>query len=290
MADLGAGERQYYLNHVIAPRPIALVSTIDAQGKVNLSPFSYFNLFSVDPPICIFSPSRRVRDNTLKHTLENLQEIPECVINMVDFGMVNQVSLSSSDFPKGINEFMKAGFTEIPSTLIRPPRVKEAPVQLECSIQEIISLGEKAGAGNLVLAEIKCLHIGEELFSSQGVLDQRKLDLVSRLGGEWYGRSTPETLFEIPKPNSKLGIGFDALPSFLKKSEYLTTKDLALLAGIEKIPLKEDCPLLNEDSSKTFKENQELFYQNLKEKIKEGKIQDAWILIVQLNPEAFPNG
>jgi flavin reductase (DIM6/NTAB) family NADH-FMN oxidoreductase RutF len=189
-----------YLQHAIAPRPIALVSTIDKDGKVNLSPFSFFNLFSANPPLCIFSPSRRIRDNTTKHTLENVLEVAECVINIVDHTIVYKVNQASAEYAKGVNEFTEAGLTELASLHVKPPRVAESPVQLECIVKQIIPLGVGPGAGNLVLAEIKTIHFREDLLDDTGKPIQENFDLVARLGGDWYTRVTPESLFALPKP------------------------------------------------------------------------------------------
>jgi flavin reductase (DIM6/NTAB) family NADH-FMN oxidoreductase RutF len=235
-SDISPLELQGYLQSAIAPRPICLASTIDKEGQVNLSPFSYFNLFSMNPPICIFSPSRRVRDNTTKHTLENLKEVPECVINIVNYAMVQQVSLSSCEYPKNINEFTKAGFTQIPSDLVAPPRVAESPIQLECTVAQIIALGEKAGAGNLVLAEIKKIHIAESVLNANNKIDQAKLDLVARLGGDWYARINEQNLFEVTKPNTQLGMGFDVLPKFIRDHAGLTSNEKAQLANCTTLP------------------------------------------------------
>jgi flavin reductase (DIM6/NTAB) family NADH-FMN oxidoreductase RutF len=235
-SDISPLELQGYLQSAIAPRPICLASTIDKAGQVNLSPFSYFNLFSMNPPICIFSPSRRVRDNTTKHTLENLKEVPECVINIVNYAMVGQVSLSSCEYSKDVNEFTKAGFTQIPSDLVTPPRVAESPIQLECTVAQIIALGEKAGAGNLVLAEIKRIHIAESVLNANNKIDQAKLDLVARLGGDWYARINEQNLFEVTKPNTQLGMGFDMLPTFIRESEALSNNEKAQLANCTTLP------------------------------------------------------
>ena len=235
-SDISPIELQGYLQSAIAPRPICLASTIDKSGQVNLSPFSYFNLFSMNPPICIFSPSRRVRDNTTKHTLENLKEVPECVINIVNYAMVGQVSLSSCEYSKEVNEFTKAGFTQIPSELVAPPRVAESPIQLECTVAQIIALGEKAGAGNLVLAEIKRIHIAESVLNANNKIDQAKLDLVARLGGDWYARINEQNLFEVTKPNTQLGMGFDMLPTFIRESEALSNNEKAQLANCTTLP------------------------------------------------------
>lgn len=234
--QLSTQEIQQYLQYAIAPRPICFASTIDLEGNVNLSPFSFFNLFSMNPPICIFSPSRRVRDNTTKHTLENIKVVPECVINIVNYNMVQQMSLSSCDYPKGINEFTKAGFTELASEFVKPPRVAEAPIQLECIVQEVITLGENAGAGNLVLALIKKIHIKEEVLDGNKHIDQTKLDLVARLGGDWYARITEANLFKVEKPNTKLGIGFDQLPVAIIASNLLTNNEKAQLANFDILP------------------------------------------------------
>ncbi len=234
--QLSTQEIQQYLQYAIAPRPICFASTIDLEGNVNLSPFSFFNLFSMNPPICIFSPSRRVRDNTTKHTLENIKVVPECVINIVNYNMVQQMSLSSCDYPKGTNEFTKAGFTELASELVKPPRVVEAPIQLECIVQEVITLGDNAGAGNLVLALIKKIHIKEEVLDANKNIDQIKLDLVARLGGDWYARITEENLFKVEKPNTKLGIGFDQLPVGIIASELLSNNEKGQLANYNILP------------------------------------------------------
>ena len=234
--QLSTQEIQQYLQYAIAPRPICFASTIDLEGNVNLSPFSFFNLFSMNHPICIFSPSRRVRDNTTKHTLENIKVVPECVINIVNYNMVQQMSLSSCDYPKGTNEFTKAGFTELASELVKPPRVAEAPIQLECIVQEVITLGDNAGAGNLVLALIKKIHIKEEVLDANKNIDQIKLDLVARLGGDWYARITEENLFKVEKPNTKLGIGFDQLPVGIIASELLSNNEKGQLANYNILP------------------------------------------------------
>ena len=234
--QLSTQEIQQYLQYAIAPRPICFASTIDLEGNVNLSPFSFFNLFSMNPPVCIFSPSRRVRDNTTKHTLENIKMVPECVINIVNYEMVQQMSLASCDYPKGTNEFIKAGFTPLASELVKPPRVAEAPIQLECIVQELITLGENAGAGNLVLALIKKIHIKEEVLDANKNIDQVKLDLVARLGGDWYARITQENLFKLEKPNTNLGIGFDQLPLGIIANDLLSNNEKAQLANYNILP------------------------------------------------------
>lgn len=235
-SDLTPVQLQNYLQYAIAPRPICFASTIDAAGNVNLSPFSFFNLFGTNPPMCVFSPARRVRDNTIKHSLENVLEVSECVINIVDYAMVQQTSLASTEYAKGVNEFEKAGFTMLASEVVRPPRVAEAPVQLECIVTQVIPLGDKNGAGNLVLAEIKRIHIKEEILDADGKIDQAKIDLVARLGGDWYCRVTAENLFKVAKPLTTLGIGVDALPASVRNSNVLTGNDLGMLGNIENLP------------------------------------------------------
>lgn len=242
--ELSPAQLQNYLQYAIAPRPICFATTIDKKGNVNLSPFSFFNLFSSNPPVCIFSPARRVRDNTTKHTLENILEVKECVINIVNYEMVQQMSLCSTDYAKGVNEFEKAGFTMQPSVLVSPPRVAEAPVQMECLVTEVISLGEQPGAGNLVLAEIKLIHIKEEILDEEGKIDQEKIDLVARLGGDWYCRVTAANLFKVAKPLSTLGIGVDALPKGVRQSYVLTGNDLGMLGNVENIPSEDDIDLI----------------------------------------------
>jgi len=244
-ADLSAVQMQDYLQYAIAPRPICFASTIDVEGNINLSPFSFFNMFSTKPPICIFSPARRVRDNTTKHTLENVKEVKECVINIVNYDMVQQMSLASTEYAKGVNEFEKAGFTMLKSDLVAPPRVAEAPVQFECVVNEVISLGENHGAGNLILAEIKLIHINEAILDQQGKIDQEKIDLVARLGGDWYCRVTPENLFKVAKPLAKLGIGVDNLPQSVRFSKVLTGNDLGMLGNIENLPTDEEVDLVS---------------------------------------------
>jgi len=239
VSDLSIGQLHNYLNHAVAPRPICLASTVDRDGNVNLSPFSFFNVFSTNPPVCVFSPSRSVRDNTTKHTLENVLEVPECVINIVNYDIVQQVSLSSVAYAKGVNEFTKSGLTPLVSELVKPPRVAEAPVQMECTIREIISLGDTPGAGNLVLAEIKILHISEDILDPDGKINQAKIDLVARLGGDWYCRVTEDNLFKVAKPNMKMCIGVDALPHSIRNSRVLTGNNLGQLGNLEVLPTDE---------------------------------------------------
>lgn len=240
VSELSPAQLQNYMQYAIAPRPICFASTIDSAGKINLSPFSFFNMFSTNPPVCVFSPARRVRDNTTKHTLENILEVSECVINVVNYDMVQQMSLSSTEYAKGVNEFEKAGFTMQESKLVRPPRVMEAPVQLECLVTQVISLGEQAGAGNLIVAEVKLMHINEDILDESGKIDQEKIDLVARLGGDWYCRVTPENLFKVAKPLTTLGIGVDLLPDDVRNSRELSGNDLGMLGNVEQLPTPEE--------------------------------------------------
>jgi flavin reductase (DIM6/NTAB) family NADH-FMN oxidoreductase RutF len=239
LKDLKTADKQYYLQHVIAPRPVCFASTIDKEGNVNLSPFSFFNLFSSNPPIVIFSPARRVRDNTTKHTLENVLEVPEVVIHIVTYDMVYQASLSSCEYPKGINEFVKAGFTAIPATLVKPPMVKESKVKLECKVIEVKPLGTEGGAGNLVICEVLKMHIDDSLLDENKKIDQRKIQHVARLGGDWYCKVDETNLFHVPKPNTELGIGVDSLPDSILNSKILTGNNLGQLANVTEIPAVE---------------------------------------------------
>lgn len=224
-----------YMLGAVTPRPIAFASTIDAMGNVNLSPFSFFNVFSANPPIMIFSPARRGRDNTTKHTYENVLQVKQVVINIVNYDIVQQMSLSSTEYGKGVNEFEKAGLTPLASQTIKPPRVAESPVQFECKVNEVVSLGTQGGAGNLVICEVLKMHIDEAILDTNGNIDPVKLDAVSRMGGNWYGRAK-EGMFEVPKPLSTLGIGFDQLPKAVCISKFLTGNDLAMLANVQVLP------------------------------------------------------
>lgn len=230
----------------VAPRPICFASTVDKEGNVNLSPFSFFNVFSSNPPVMIFSPARSGRDNSLKHTHENVKEVPEVVINIVNHDMVEQMSLSSTAYDKGVNEFVKAGFTQVPSEKVRPPRVGEAPVSFECSVMEIIELAQTPGAGNLIMAKVELIHINEAYFTD-GVLDTEKLDLVGRMGGSWYIRASKDALFEIPKPLRTKGMGVDALPMGIRESEVLTGNNLGRLGNMEQLPSKQDVMDISQD-------------------------------------------
>jgi len=237
--EVSTREIQAVLTSAIAPRPIAFASTIDKDGNPNLSPFSFFNAFGANPPILIFSPARRGTDNTTKHTFDNIKEVSEVVINVVNHDIVEQMSLSSADFAKGVNEFHKAGFTMIPSESIKPFRVKESPVQFECVVQQVIETGTEGGAGNLVICHVKRIHINKEVLNENGDIDSHLLDLVGRMGGADYIR-TKDALFTVPKPSSKIGIGIDALPDYIRSSAFLTGSELARLGNLDRLPQKED--------------------------------------------------
>ena len=230
---------QGYLQGAVAPRPIAFASTIDANGVSNLSPFSFFNVFSSNPPILIFSPARRVRDNSVKHTLVNCQQTKQVVINIVNYAIVQQMSLSSTEYGDGIDEFLKSGLTPIASDLIKPFRVKESPVQFECIVNEVIALGTEGGAGNLIICEVVKIHIDEAVLDAKGAIDPVKIDLVSRMGANWYSRAK-EGLFEVEKPVASLGIGVDVIPDFIKKSTIFDGNDLGKLGNIESLPSLEE--------------------------------------------------
>ena len=240
LATASLTDKMNWLQYAIAPRPIALASTVDKNGNVNLSPFSFFNLFSYNPPIVIFSAARRGRDNTHKHTLENIYEVLEVVINICDYPMVHQVSLASSEYSKHTDEFVKAGFTKLDSTKIKPPRVKEAKVQMECKVVEVKSLGDIGGAGQLILAEVLCVHVDRDILNDEGtMIDQTRLHHIARLGGNWYCTVNSTNLFEVTKPNRELGIGIDALPEAIRMSTILTGNNLAQLAHIKEMPVVE---------------------------------------------------
>lgn len=225
-----------YLLGAIGPRPIAFASTLDEEGQPNLSPFSFFNVFSANPPILIFSPARKGKDNTTKHTYENVKKVPEVVINVVNFDIVEQMSLSSTEYPKGVNEFEKAGLTAIKSETVKPFRVQESPVQFECKVNEVIELGTEGGAGNLIICEVKMIHINDDILDDNMAIDPFKIDLVARMGGNWYCRANGDSLFEIAKPLATLGLGVDAIPSEIRSSKILTGNNLGQLGNIESLP------------------------------------------------------
>jgi|TARA_B110000003_G_C16609814_1_gene518950 flavin reductase (DIM6/NTAB) family NADH-FMN oxidoreductase RutF len=274
--DVKSGETAglyQYLSAAVTPRPIAFVSTIDAEGNKNLSPFSFFNVFSVNPPILVFSPVRRVRNNTSKHTLDNVHQVKECVISLVTEDIAQQVSLASCDFDSEINEFEKAGFTEVESDLITPSRIKESPINFECKVNEVITLGEEGGAGSLVLCEILKMHIDTEVLDENNAIDPFKLNIVSRLGANWYGKTTKESLYEIAKPISRMGMGIDKLPEEIRNSSILTGNELAILASAENIPEKKEFNLRDKKST----EEKHIL---AKELLSQGKAEDAWQILL----------
>ena len=284
--EISTSEKQQWLQHAIAPRPISFVSTIDKAGNVNLSPFSFFNLFSSNPPIVIFSPSRRGRDNTTKHTLQNVLEVPECVINVVDYDMVQQTSLASCEFAKGVDEFEKSGFTKELATHVKPPMVKEAKIKLECKVIEVKSLGEEGGAGQLVIAEVLYMHVDENILGEDGKIDQRKLHLVARLGGDWYCKIDETNLFKVEKPNTSLGIGVDSLPPGIRNSTILTGNHLGLLANVQQIP--EIHPGFTDERMKNIVqyfsinpvEMEKELHVYAAELLNEGKVPEAWQVLL----------
>lgn len=296
LRDITTAQASNFLHHAIAPRPICFASTVDKEGNVNLSPFSFFNLFSTNPPTLVFSPSRRVRDNTTKHTLQNISEIPEVAVNIVTYDMVQQVSLSSCEYPKGTDEFIKAGFTKEPSLLIMPPRVKESPVQMECKVIEIKPLGTNGGAGNLVIAEVLMLHINEKILGENGKIDQRKLDLAARLGDNWYARVNEANLFEVEKPTTVLGVGIDQLPGSVKNSKILTGNHLGMLANTPEIPFID--PAYEDDTLKNIfqyysidpGEMETELHRHAAQLLDQGRVKDAWQVLLALTETSSRGG
>jgi len=281
--NLSVQNLQRYLQSAVAPRPIALASTISKNGKPNLSPFSFFNVFSTNPPILIFSPARRVRDNTIKHTLINAEATREVVINIVNFEMIQQVSLSSTEYLDGVNEFIKSGLTPIPSDIVKPFRVKESPVQFECKVNEILSLGNEGGAGNLVICEVLKIHINEELIDENGNIDHYKIDLVSRMGDNWYSRSN-KGLFEVLKPSSNIGIGVDSIPDFVKGSTIFDGNDLGKLGNIEALPTQEEITIFVKQNFKLkgvlSADDEVKKYQLAKEYLDKNEVLTAWKVLL----------
>jgi len=276
--DLTVPVLQKYLQNAIAPRPICFASTISASGEPNLAPFSFFNIFSSNPPVAVFSPAYSGRTGAPKDTLLNIREVPECVINVVTYSMVHQTSLASSPFPKGVNEFTKAGFTPLASELVKPLRVKESPVQLECRVTDVIELGKAGGAGNLVLCEIVRLHIREAVLNEQQHIDTRKMDLVARMGDNWYCRAAGDALFEVQKPITTIGVGYDSLPEAVRHSKVLTGNNLGLLGSVEQVPTATETA----DYKKTLPafataEEQHRYAQSLLEL---NKVKEAWMVLL----------
>ncbi|MEI7508170.1 MAG: flavin reductase family protein [Flavobacterium sp.] len=281
--ELSPAKLQGYLQSAIAPRPIAFASTIDKKGTVNLSPFSFFNIFSSNPPILVFSPARRVRDNSIKHTLINCQDTKQVVINVVNFDIVQQMSLSSTEYPYGVNEFEKAGLTAIPSEIVKPYRVAESPVQFECKVNEIIALGTEGGAGNMIICEVLKIHINEAVLDSNGIIDPIKIDLVSRLGGNWYSRAN-QGLFEVEKPLATLGIGVDAIPSFIKESPIFNGNDLGKLGNVESLPTNEEITIFVKQNFKIkavlSADDKEKQHYLAKEYLNKNEVLTAWKVLL----------
>jgi flavin reductase (DIM6/NTAB) family NADH-FMN oxidoreductase RutF len=288
--DIPQPKLHQYLLGSVGPRPIAFASTIDEQGRPNLAPFSFFNVFSSNPPILIFSPARRGRDNTTKHTLENVLKNKQCVINIVNWDIVEQMSLTSTEYPEGVSEFEKSGLTPIASELVAPFRVKESPVQMECKVKEVIPLGTNGGAGNLIICQVLLMHINEQILDADGRISPEKIDLVARMGGHWYSRSN-QGLFQLPQPTTQIGIGFDQLPADVRNSNILSGNDLAKLAGVETLP---DETSVNEykltELADLFIEHEDApqklelaLHQKAKDLLGEHKVADAWMTLLAFN-------
>ncbi|MBV8254912.1 MAG: flavin reductase family protein [Chitinophaga sp.] len=288
-SSIKTNELHALLLGAIAPRPICFASTIDKDGNPNLSPFSFFNIFGSNPPTIIFSPARRVRDNTVKHTLENILLNKEVVINVVNYAMVQQTSLASCEYPAGINEFEKAGFTALPSELVKPFRVKESPVQMECIVREVIATGQEGGAGNLVICEPVMIHINDNILNERGKIDPHKIDLVARMGGDFYCRASGDAVFEVAKPNMKLGIGVDALPLSIRNSNILTGNNLGQLGNVHEMPVID--PAFNDDHLKqiiqyysiTPDEMEKELHRYAQQLLAAEKVQEAWQVLLSGN-------
>lgn len=288
-SELPVPKLHQYLLGSVGPRPIALASTVDVDGNPNLSPFSFFNVFSANPPILIFSPARRGRNNTTKDTYHNCKNTGEVVINVVSYDMVQQVSLASCEYPTGVNEFTKSGLTPVESELIKPFRVKESPVQIECIVRDVVELGDQGGAGNLVICEVVRMHIKEEVLAEDGMIDQDKIDLVGRLGRDWYTRASGDSLFIVEKPHAKTGIGYDAIPAAIRNSMVLSGNNLGQLGNVEKLPEAHEI----EEMANTFEvrqilssaadgmEKRETLHQLAKEMLEENRVWDAWRVLLQ---------
>ena len=263
-----------YMLGAVAPRPIAFASTVDRNGNINLSPFSFFNVFSANPPIMIFSPARKGRDNTTKHTYENVKVIPEVVINIVSYAMIQQASLASTEYDQGVNEFIKSGLTAVPSQRVKPPRVGESPASFECKVNQVIELGKNGGAGNLVICEVLLAHIKEEILDSEGRIDPQKLDAVARMGGDYYCRAQGEAIFKVPKPLTTKGIGVDQIPAPIRNSKILTGNDLGMLGNVEQLPAKGSLDEVIEyaDTNEVHTQAQQL--------LRKGKVESAWRLLL----------
>lgn len=289
--EVSVGKLHHYLLGAIGPRPIAFASTIDEQGRPNLAPFSFFNIFSANPPIAIFSPARRGRDNTTKHTYENVKSVPEVVINVVNYAIVQQCSLASTEYSEGVNEFEKSGLTPLASDIVKPFRVKESPVQIECRVNEVKELGSGGGAGNLVICEVLKIHISEDVLDANGMIDPQKIDLVGRCGGNFYSRAFGDALFEVEKPLSTIGIGVDSIPKDIRFSKFLTGNDLGILGNVEAMPNETD---VNEykltELAEIFIEWEDdaaqlekVLHQHAHQLLSQGKVNEAWKTLLSFN-------
>lgn len=284
--EIKTAQLHHYLLGAVAPRPICFASTVSAQGDVNLSPYSFFNVFGSNPTTLIFSPSRKVRDNTLKHTLENVQATGEVVINVVNYAMVQQMSLSSCEYPRGVDEFVKAGFTKLPSEKVKAPRVAESPVQMECKVRQIIETGTEGGAGNLVICEVLVMHIDDKVLNEAGQIDPHKIDLVARMGGDYYCRASGDAVFTVPKPNAELGIGMDALPAAIRHSRILTGNHLGMLANVQQLP--DPDPAFTDDTCKNIvqyyatnpDEMENEFHRYAATLLNSGEVAKAWQVLL----------
>lgn len=276
--DVSLGKLHHHLLSAIGPRPIAFASTVDKDGNRNLSPFSFFNVFSANPPIVIFSPAKSGRTNTQKDTYHNVKETMEVVINIVNFPIVQQMSLSSTAYDKGVDEFLKSGLTPIPSEMVKPARVKESPVQLECKVREVVELGDEGGSGNLIIAEVVLMHINDEMLDEEGAIDQTKIDLVGRMGGNYYVRANGAALFEVPKPIRQKGMGIDQLPEKVRNSKVLSGNDLGMLGNVEKLPTEEAIKSYVESREipADWEDKQKLAHDLLCEE----KIEEAWKVLM----------
>lgn len=290
--EIPTGKLHGLMLGTIGPRPIAFASTVDQTGNVNLSPFSFFNVFSANPPILVFSPARRVRDNTTKHTLENALETKEVVINIVSYDIVEQMSLASTEYAQGVNEFIKSGLTALDSEMVKPPRVAESIAAYECKVNEVISLGEEGGAGNLIICEVVLMHLKEEILNENGMPDPVKTDLVGRMGGDWYCRANGDALFELPKPNKNLGIGYDQIPAVIRNSVVLSGNNLGRLGNIEKLPDADAVSAFGtrseiEEIKLRFKNDPESMEYHLhtmaQDFLRKNELENAWLTLLQTN-------
>jgi flavin reductase (DIM6/NTAB) family NADH-FMN oxidoreductase RutF len=290
--EIKTGLLHSYMLSAIAPRPIAFASTMDKDGNPNLSPFSFFNAFGSNPPIVVFSPARRVRDNTIKHTLENVHEVKEVVINVVNYAMVHQASLASTEYPKGVNEFLKSGFTPLESVMVKPFRVKESPVQMECKVLNVIETGQEGGAANLVVCEILLMHISEDVLTEDKKIDQHKIDLVARMGFDWYCRASGSALFEVAKPNTKHGIGIDNIPEKIRLSKILTGNNLGQLGNVDVLPTPEqvkeykqlsEIEKLENRFGKNSVEFENELHELAKNALEKGEVQEAWKILLSFS-------